>query len=89
MKKVLITGATGFIGGNLVKGNLAKGNRVRAMVLPYDPGATLLKERGVEVVQGDVRDFESVKKGHGKAWRSYSTARPWLRTGRRRASSRR
>jgi len=62
MKKVLITGATGFIGGNLVKGNLARGNRVRAMALPGDPGATLLKERGVEVVQGDVRDFESVKK---------------------------
>ncbi len=62
MKKVLITGATGFIGGNLVLGNLAKGNRVRAMVLPGDAGALSLKGRGVEVVQGDVRDFESVKK---------------------------
>jgi 2-alkyl-3-oxoalkanoate reductase len=62
MKKVLITGATGFIGGNLLKGNLAKGNRVRAMVLPGDPGAASLRERGVEVVEGDVRDFESVKK---------------------------
>lgn len=62
MKKVLITGATGFIGGSLVLGNLAKGNRVRAMVLPGDAGAVSLKGRGVDVVQGDVRDFESVKK---------------------------
>ena len=62
MKKVLITGATGFIGGNLVKGNLAKGNKVRAMVLPGDPGAALLKERGVEVVEGNVRDYNSIRK---------------------------
>jgi len=62
MKRVLITGATGFIGGNLVKGNLVRGNRVRAMALPGDPGAVSLKERGVEVVQGDVRDLASVKK---------------------------
>ena len=62
MKNVLITGATGFIGGNLVKGNLAKGNRVRAMVLPGDPGAASLKERGVEVVQGNVCDYHSIRK---------------------------
>ncbi len=32
MKRVLITGATGFIGGHLVKANLAKGYSVRALV---------------------------------------------------------
>ncbi|MBN1381139.1 MAG: NAD-dependent epimerase/dehydratase family protein [Deltaproteobacteria bacterium] len=62
MEKVLITGATGFIGGNLVKGNLAKGNRVRALALTGDPGAVSLKTQGVEVAEGDVRDFASVKK---------------------------
>jgi 2-alkyl-3-oxoalkanoate reductase len=62
MKKVLITGATGFIGGNLVKGNLAKGNKARAMVLAGDPGAKLLKDKGVEVVEGDVRDYNSIRK---------------------------
>ncbi len=62
MKKVLITGATGFIGGNLVKGNLAKGNKVRAMALPGDPGAASLKAKGVEIVEGDVRDYNSIRK---------------------------
>jgi nucleoside-diphosphate-sugar epimerase len=61
MKKVLITGATGFIGGNLVLGNLARGNSVRAMVLPGDAGAARLKELGVEVMEGDIRDFQSVQ----------------------------
>jgi len=32
MKSVLITGATGFIGGHLVKANLANGYSVRALV---------------------------------------------------------
>jgi len=62
MKKVLITGATGFIGGNLLLGNLTRGNSVRAMVLPGDAGAARLKELGVEVVEGDIRDFEAVKR---------------------------
>ena len=38
MKKVLITGATGFIGHHIVKANVPKGNRVRALVLPGDSG---------------------------------------------------
>ena len=62
MKKVLITGATGFIGGNLLRGNLARGNSVRAMVLPGDPGTGELRELGVETVEGDVRDYSSVER---------------------------
>lgn len=62
MKKVLITGATGFIGSHLVERNLKKGNRVRAFVLPGDPGEETLKARGVEIAHGDIRDYESVKK---------------------------
>lgn len=63
MKNVLITGATGFIGGHLVEANLKKGNRVRAMVLPGDPGGErLAKKKGVQVVSGDVRDYDSVKR---------------------------
>ncbi len=46
MKKVLITGATGFIGRHVVKANLAKGNRVRALVLPGDAGEAGLKAAG-------------------------------------------
>ncbi len=62
MKKVLITGATGFIGGHLVDRNLKNGNRVRAFVLPGDPDEGALKEKGVEIAYGDIRDYESVKK---------------------------
>ncbi len=62
MKKVLITGASGFIGGHLVDRNLAKKNKVRAFVLKGDPGEEALRAKGVEIVYGDICDYESVKK---------------------------
>ena len=65
MKRVLITGATGFIGRHVVKANLAKGNRVRALVLPGDAGEAWLKGQGVEVVNGDIRDYEAVRRAAG------------------------
>jgi len=61
MKKVLITGASGFIGGHLVNANIKKGNAVRGFVLPGDPKLEELKAKGVEVVTGDIRDYGSVK----------------------------
>jgi nucleoside-diphosphate-sugar epimerase len=61
MKDVLITGATGFIGRHVVKANLANGNRVRAFVLPGDVGEAWLRQQGVEVVSGDIRDYEAVR----------------------------
>lgn len=60
--KACVTGATGFIGGNLVKGLLAKKHSVKALVLPNDPKISQLKNNKVEVIQGDIRDLESVKK---------------------------
>lgn len=62
MKKVLITGATGFIGGNLVKENIRRGNNVRAFVLPGDEGEAALKAQGVEIYNGDIRNYNEVKK---------------------------
>ena len=62
MKNVLITGATGFIGGHLVKANLQRGNRVTALVLAGDQGAEKLRQQDVDTLEGDVRDFESLKK---------------------------
>ncbi len=57
--KVLVTGATGFIGGNLVRALKARGYDVRALV--RDQSSTLtLENTGVEVAPGDVRDRESV-----------------------------
>jgi len=62
VKRVLITGATGFIGGHLVKANISKGHQVRALVLPDDPEDSVLRSKGVEVVIGDIRDYEAVRK---------------------------
>ena len=62
MKNVLITGATGFIGRHVVKANLKKGNRVCALVLPNDEGEAWLREQGVEVVSGDIRNYEDVRR---------------------------
>lgn len=61
MYKVLVTGATGFIGGHIVNANLAAGNHVRALVLPGDTGSEKLRQKGVEVVEGDIRDFSKVR----------------------------
>ncbi|HVE93016.1 MAG TPA: NAD-dependent epimerase/dehydratase family protein [Actinomycetota bacterium] len=57
--KVLVTGATGFIGGHVVDACLDQGYEVRALVRPVTPSGHL-SDRGVEVVSGDVTDFRSV-----------------------------
>jgi nucleoside-diphosphate-sugar epimerase len=74
MKAVLITGASGFIGRHVVKANLAKGNNVCALVLPGDDGEFWLKEQGVEVINGDIRDYEAVRRAVGSVDIIFHTA---------------
>jgi nucleoside-diphosphate-sugar epimerase len=62
MKKVLITGATGFLGGHLVERNLKAGRRVRVLALPNDPRAAELETRNVDVIYGDIRDYPTVER---------------------------
>ncbi|MFQ5860778.1 MAG: hopanoid-associated sugar epimerase, partial [Dehalococcoidia bacterium] len=57
--KVLVTGATGFIGGNVARTLLARGYQVRTLVRPESSTLTLRDTRA-EQVHGDVRDRESV-----------------------------
>ncbi|MGI6620148.1 MAG: SDR family oxidoreductase [Bacillota bacterium] len=58
---IVVTGATGHIGNNLVRALVKRGHRVRCMVLP---GESLVPLGGldVEIVEGDVRDIESLYK---------------------------
>jgi nucleoside-diphosphate-sugar epimerase len=58
--KVLITGATGLLGGHLIKELQERGEDIRALVLPVENADRLLKQ-GVEVVQGDVTDASTLK----------------------------
>jgi len=57
----VVTGATGHIGGNLVRALLAEGRKVRCVVWCEDKDTAALDGLDVERVYGDVRDIESLK----------------------------
>ena len=60
MKKVLITDATGATGGNAIKKLLELKVPVRALVHKVDERSEKLSSQGVEIVRGDLSDFEAV-----------------------------
>lgn len=62
----LVTGATGFIGGQLVRRLVAQGESVRALVRPSSD-RTELEELGVEIAFGDLADGDSVKDAMSRA----------------------
>ena len=59
MKRILVTGATGFTGGHLCLRLKRKGVDVRALSLP-DMKTDALRDAGVEVVLGDLRKKETL-----------------------------
>ncbi|MEE8137512.1 MAG: hopanoid-associated sugar epimerase [Thermoanaerobaculia bacterium] len=59
--KVLLTGATGFLGGHLLQALLAQGARVRCLVRQSSPRRNL-EGLSVEVVMGDLRDAASIRR---------------------------
>lgn len=59
MKKVLVAGATGHLGGLVVDRLLKEGYQVRALVRP-STDAALLIEKGVEIVRGDLTNRDSL-----------------------------
>ncbi|MCU0307442.1 MAG: NAD-dependent epimerase/dehydratase family protein [Thermoleophilia bacterium] len=59
MSRVLVTGATGFIGHHVAAALRDRGHEVRALVRPGGPGPVRLPE-GVEAVGGDLLDRASV-----------------------------
>jgi uncharacterized protein YbjT (DUF2867 family) len=58
--KILITGATGATGGNAVLKLLELKIPVRALVHQADTRSERLRDQGVEIVQGDLSDFDEV-----------------------------
>ncbi|MCF8244155.1 MAG: NAD(P)H-binding protein [Saprospiraceae bacterium] len=58
--KVLVTGTTGYIGGELVPELLARGYHVRILVRSFSP-AYVVRWPGVEVAVADARDFSGLK----------------------------
>jgi dihydroflavonol-4-reductase len=57
--KVLLTGGTGFVGGNVARALQAAGHDVRALARTGSSTLTL-RDTGIETLHGDVRDRESV-----------------------------
>src|SRR5207247_3672522 len=57
----LVTGATGQLGSHIVEQLRAAGENVRVLVRPGRDLAFLLQQ-GVEIVEGDLRDADSVKR---------------------------
>ena len=57
--KVLVTGATGFIGGNLARELWRRGDDVRALVRPGSNRLTI-QDTGIIPVEGDILDRQSI-----------------------------
>jgi nucleoside-diphosphate-sugar epimerase len=60
MARYFVTGATGFLGGEIVKQLISGGHKVAALVRTL-PRASFLRTLGVELHEGDITDRESLR----------------------------
>jgi nucleoside-diphosphate-sugar epimerase len=70
---VLLTGATGHVGANLLRALVARGERVRALVRPGGDGAAV-DGVAAEIVEGDLRDPPSLHRAAAGCERVYHCA---------------
>lgn len=63
MKKILVTGGTGFLGSNLVLGLLKRGYNVRVFDNDFRGNYSRLSSvsSDIEFIQGDIRDYDAVE----------------------------
>ncbi|HHW31125.1 MAG TPA: NAD(P)-dependent oxidoreductase [Clostridiaceae bacterium] len=61
MEKVLVTGATGRLGANIVNLLIKRGYEVRAFVMKDDPELCKLKNLNCEIFYGNFLDFNSIE----------------------------
>lgn len=60
MEKILVTGASGFIGSNLVRELARKNNKVKILI--RESTHPFLKNLNIDMNKGDITDFKSIKK---------------------------
>ena len=78
--KVLVTGASGFVGNHLVEMLVERGDEVRALVQPGQDTDHLKTLSGVEVIYGDLTDRPSLERAVQGTRRVYNIAAktgPW------------
>ena len=71
--RVLVTGATGFVGGNLARELSQRGNEVCALVRSGSSTLTI-QDTQVQQVPGDILDAESVRRALGDCQQVYHCA---------------
>ena len=71
--KVLVTGATGFIGCHLIGRLISEGMHVRALVLP-NRESFAIDRSGAEIVRGNVLDYHSLERAASTCRQIYHLA---------------
>jgi uncharacterized protein YbjT (DUF2867 family) len=75
---ILITGVTGKQGGSTARALQGKGFRLRGMTRhPQGDAARTMAGLGIEIVQGDLNDPESLKHALDNAWGVYGVQNTW------------